>query len=63
MPKVFEKLLRAGEGRAIRKLEAVALVAPLFLGPLMLGRPSSEAEIDRMVDLILTATRPRPLQV
>jgi len=34
------------------------LVAPLFLGPLMLGRPSGEAEIDRMVDLILTATRP-----
>ncbi|WP_106398420.1 TetR/AcrR family transcriptional regulator [Actinocorallia populi] len=34
------------------------LVSPLFLGPLMLGRPSSEDEIDRMVDLVLAATRP-----
>ena len=34
------------------------LVSPLFLGPLMLGRRPSDAEIDKMVDLILAATRP-----
>lgn len=34
------------------------LVAPLFLGPLMLGRPVRAAHIDSMVDLVLTATRP-----
>ncbi|MEO3781787.1 TetR/AcrR family transcriptional regulator [Actinocorallia sp. B10E7] len=34
------------------------LVSPLFLGPLMLGRRPSDTEIDRMVDLVLAATRP-----
>jgi AcrR family transcriptional regulator len=35
-----------------------ALAAPLYLAPMMLGRKSTEEEIDRIVEMVLAATRP-----
>ncbi|GAA0947177.1 TetR/AcrR family transcriptional regulator [Actinocorallia libanotica] len=49
-----------GEASADHSPETVVttLVAPLFLSPLTLGRRLGDAEIDKIVDLVLAATRP-----
>ena len=59
---MVHRAVERGEISAEHTSEAVinALVAPLFLAPMMMGRKASDDEIERTVRIILAATRPFP---
>ncbi|WP_346764737.1 TetR/AcrR family transcriptional regulator C-terminal ligand-binding domain-containing protein [Rhodococcus sp. HNM0569] len=56
---MVERAVARGDANAEHTSEAIvnALVAPLFLAPLMMGRKASDEEIDRTVAIVLAATR------
>ncbi|CAM2990498.1 TetR/AcrR family transcriptional regulator [Prescottella defluvii] len=55
-----QRAIDRGEANADHTPEAMvnALAAPLFMGPMMLGRRASAEELDRIVGIVLAATRP-----
>lgn len=58
---MVERATERGDITAEHSPEAVinALVSPLFLAPMMMGRRASDDEVERTVGIILAATRPR----
>ncbi|SUE16103.1 TetR family transcriptional regulator [Rhodococcus gordoniae] len=54
------RAIERGDANSDHSPEAMvnALAAPLFLAPMMLGRKASAEEIDRIVRMVLAATRP-----
>nr|WP_241729956.1 TetR-like C-terminal domain-containing protein [Dietzia aerolata] len=58
--RMVECAAERGDISAEHSPEAVinALVSPLFLAPMMMGRRASDEEVERTVGIILSATRP-----
>lgn len=57
-----QRAIDRGEANADHTPEAVvnALVGPLFMAPMTLGRRTSAEELERTVGIVLAATRPHP---
>lgn len=58
--RMVDRATERGEISAEHLAEAVLdmLVSPLFLAPLMLGRRATDTEVERIVRMVLSATRP-----
>ncbi|MDG3009760.1 TetR/AcrR family transcriptional regulator [Rhodococcus sp. D2-41] len=58
--RMVERAAERGDATTEHSPEAVvnALIAPLFLAPLMMGRKATDEEVERTVAIILSATRP-----
>ncbi|MDN4172171.1 TetR/AcrR family transcriptional regulator C-terminal ligand-binding domain-containing protein [Nocardioides sp. SOB77] len=58
---MLARAVARGDAAPVHRADTVvsALVSPLFLAPLTRGAPAAPETVDRIVDLVLDATRPR----